>query len=154
HRVMEDFHAGWEQATQGEQRSLPGLLAGGMSKLATLLQASVPLFLLPVVLIALPWLWRDRRLGSILVLGLLFTAGLLVETWMHPHYAAPAAGLVLLVIVASLRRLRVWRWQGLAAGRFLTGAVLVLFVLSSVSFSVALSRVKSAGWNIERARIL
>jgi len=43
----------------------------------------------------LPWMLRDRwTLFALLTCGLL-SVGLLMETWLQEHYAAPITGLIL-----------------------------------------------------------
>lgn len=84
-----------------------------------------PFLALPFV--TLPWMWKRRRTRFLLLSGLLLAAGLLIEVWNAPHYAAPAMGLILLLIVESLRHLRQAPHGALAVG-----AVCVLSVLFPV----------------------
>jgi hypothetical protein len=49
---------------------------------------------------------RDRKLRVVLVAILLMTAGLAPQVWpAHGHYAAPAAGAILLIVLTTLRAL-------------------------------------------------
>jgi hypothetical protein len=52
-----------------------------------------------------------------------FTVGLGLITWLWSHYAAPGAGLALLVVLRALRRVGSWRPGGIALGRPLAQAV-------------------------------
>ena len=63
-----------------------------------------------------------------LVAGVIFCVGWLVETWTFPHYVAPATGLVYLVLVQCMRRLRLWRRDGSPAGQYLVRSVPVVCV--------------------------
>ena len=71
--------------------------------------------------------------------------GLLLETHMFAHYAAPATGLVFLLIVQSLRHVRLFRWRDVPVGR----VVVWVFLLACVyhlwkSFTLPI-RVEPAG---------
>ena len=94
-------------------------------------------FLGPVL--ALPFLMlavtspRDTSFGSLgpNVLTLLFilsvfAAGTLLVNFYSPHYSAPATGLVVLLLMLSLRQLRQWGTSGI----FLTRAVALICVIS------------------------
>jgi hypothetical protein len=60
-------------------------------------------------------------------------AGLAVEVYCLPHYAAPITCLIYAVVLLSMRRLRAWRFLGRPVGRFLTRTLpaicLVMLVL-------------------------
>ncbi len=61
--------------------------------------------LLTIPLLALPWMWRDRRLRfAFATLALMLVSSSLV-TWFLPHYFAPATALLYLVLVQGLRHL-------------------------------------------------
>ena len=61
--------------------------------------------LLTLPLLALPWMWRDRRLRfAFITLALMLVSSSLV-TWFLPHYFAPATALLYLVLVQGLRHL-------------------------------------------------
>src|SRR5581483_11360197 len=60
---------------------------------------SIPLF-------AFPALRRDRKIIFPLLLGILLLLGLFAETWIQPHYFAPATGLVYLILMQCMRHLR------------------------------------------------
>jgi len=70
-------------------------------------------------LIALPWLWRDRWMQFALGTCILFAAALLMETHMFPHYAAPLTCIVYLLLIQSLRRLRLVAWRAVPVGLLL-----------------------------------
>jgi hypothetical protein len=79
------------------------------------------LYYLPLILIQLPLLvvpgvlfGRTARPALLLLGG--FTVALLLTTWIQPHYAAPAFGLVLVLTLRSLRWLLGWRPIGRGVG--------------------------------------
>jgi hypothetical protein len=103
--------------------------------------------LLSIPLVALPWLWRDRKARLPLWLGAAFTLALVGQVWHNPHYAAPATGLIFLIVVMGMRRLRLWRPAGPWLVRGLPLACAALLV-----FNLAKAGPPSAG--LQRARVL
>jgi hypothetical protein len=154
HKALHDSHADWELSFYVQQRSLAGFLAGCLAKMQTFFQAYFSLLICQVSLVAFPLLVRDQRMRSELWILGLFTLALISETWMHPHYAAPIAGLVFLVVVQALRHLRLWRCQGRPAGKLLVRASLLVSVVLLTRFCVYMSDIKSVTWAVHRARIL
>jgi len=80
--------------------------------------------ILTIPLAALPWLWRDRRAArEVLLMAIAFPLALVGQVWHNVHYAAPATGLVTLLVILCLRRLRLWRPRGLPTGLFLVRTI-------------------------------
>jgi hypothetical protein len=98
---------------------------------------------LTIPLLTIPWLWRRPRTRLLLFSAILFSAGLAVEVWHAPHYAAPAMGLIFLLVIQALRQLRQ------AAGVLAVRAVVLAAILTPV---VGDSAANSDG--SERARIV
>jgi hypothetical protein len=78
---------------------------------------------LTIPLLAFFLLRRDRRMVFPLLLGMIFLLGLLVESWMHPHYFAPATGLLYLILLQCMRHLRQWTWHARPVGQALVRAI-------------------------------
>jgi len=118
-----------------------------------------PLFTIPLVAIAALWRKRDTRLLLLLLAG--FSIALVGQVWHNPHYAAPATGLVVLVVTSGMRQLRAGGGRiGLNIVRLLPIAVAGMLLIQ-VSASRAEQDVPAqAGWrwpppgNLARARIL
>jgi hypothetical protein len=114
---------------------------------------------LTVPLVAFPWVIRDRRMRIPLAIGAVFVAGLLLETWMLPHYAAPATALLYLLLVQSLRHLATSRWKGHPTGRalvravFAVGCVMVVLRVTAIATHTPIEQHWPPG-NLERAGIL
>jgi hypothetical protein len=122
HAVMRDYYAGWEVAQFDEAHTLTGFVRRTAHKALELWRFYIgPAFSLP--LIALPWAFRDRRMRLALVAGIIVCFGWLVQTWTFPHYVAPATGLVYLVLVQSMRHMRLWRHAGAPLGKLLVRGV-------------------------------
>jgi hypothetical protein len=93
---------------------------------------------LPFVLIALPCAARDRKLRVPWLIGVIFAAGLAVETWGLPHYSAPATALVFLILIQCMRHLRLFRWRAQPVGLAFVRAVSVIYI-GAVVLRVALA---------------
>jgi len=108
HRVLHDYHTGWEMGCYEDARANRPP-HGVVDKVKSYWRFYLgPLLTIP--LLAIPWMWRRRRTRMLLLLAVLFWIALLVEVWNSPHYAAPALGLMLLLAIEGLRHLR--RWAG------------------------------------------
>ncbi|MBZ5721587.1 MAG: hypothetical protein LAO03_14505 [Acidobacteriia bacterium] len=124
HAVMRRFYER-ELAQFEESRSLKGYLAGAGDKLWKWWIVYLgPELTIP--LLALPWILRDRRMRFPLMAGTFLALGLAVETWVLPHYFAPATGLLLLVVVQGMRHLAAWRRQDGAVGLAVVRMVMVV----------------------------
>jgi len=127
HPVMRDYYAGWEVNQFDEARTFSGFTRRTLHKILELWRFYIgPAFSVPLIMF--PWILRDRRMRLALVAGVIFCVGWLVETWTFPHYVAPATGLVYLVLVQCMRRLRLWRRDGSPAGQYLVRSVPVVCV--------------------------
>ena len=115
-----------------------------------------PVFTL--ALLGLPAVTRDRRMRGPLLIGSLFLLALLVETWIHPHYFAPATALFYLVLMQSLRHLRQWRCGDRAIGFSFAQAIpwscLALVLLRLVAISAHADIMTWPRGNLDRARVL
>jgi hypothetical protein len=141
-----------------ENRTLRGFVRRTGDKVATSWRVYLgPALTLP--LIAFPWICRDRRMRfPLLVMGIL-VLGLSLETWILPHYAAPATCLVFLFVIQSMRHLRASRSQRAGLGAALVRAVpMVLIAMIVFRSTAALLRLPvEPPWprgNLHRSRVL
>jgi hypothetical protein len=107
-----------------------------------------------VLLLALPWVLRSRWMRFVALACAILGTGLLLETHMYAHYAAPATGLVFLLLVQSLRHVRLFRWRDLPVGR----GVVWLFLLVCVyhlwsSFALPI-RGFEPSWALQRGQLV
>lgn len=141
HRIMALKHrqqrtvVGWLREKAGQSRRLWRFYLG-------------PALTVPLVM--LPWVVRERRMRAAALIGGFVMAGLLAETWVHPHYAAPAWGLVVALVLQAMRHLRAWRWRKRPTGRFIVWAILLL----CVALAPQQVRREPHPWSLQRARIL
>jgi hypothetical protein len=141
HRVLRDYYTGWEMNVYADARAnRPPHDIPGKAKQYWRFYLG-PFLSIPFVTI--PWLWKRRRTRFLLLTGVLISLGLAVEVWKAPHYAAPAMGLAVLLVVEALRQLRQ------SAGAFWVRAVVLACFLTPV---IGGNGVLSDGR--ERARIL
>ena len=148
HKVIRDVYEEWALPPYNLQReSLKGLAVGMMDKIDILAEASFPLLVLALPLLLLPVIIsRNRWMLFALLVSAAFLITILSDTWMWPHYAAPAVGLGFILILQTLRYLRAWRWRGQARGPFILRAGVVLFILSVVPTCLAFYNYYSFGW--------
>lgn len=110
HEVMRDFYLRWEPEHFGRfsgRRELGGRPVAFIEKLAPLWTFfSGPAFT-PALLFLPCFLARRRNVLATASLASAFLAFLAVSWWVVPHYAAPAAAGIWLVVVEGLRRLAV-----------------------------------------------
>jgi hypothetical protein len=85
--------------------------------------------------LSFPWLIRDRRIRFVLWQFLFCALGLLTVRWFLPHYAAPAACALLVILVQAFRHLRRWKWGGHPIGIGWTRAIVSL-VLAMVPICI------------------
>jgi hypothetical protein len=124
HAVLRDFYTGWEMRCYHDaraNRAPHGLFDKAKGYWRFYLG---PFLTLPFVM--LPWLWKRRRVRVLLAVGVWFALGLAVEVWHLPHYAAPALGLIVLLVILALRQL------GQTAGAWPVRAVVLAALLSPV----------------------
>ena len=117
-----------------------------------------PVFTLPFVMAPffLPYDFSWRRLSKqtrfLVLVWFVFLLGLVVEVFHSPHYAAPATGLILALLLLSMRSLRTWRWRDKPVGQFMARAIpaicLITFLLriSAAPLHIPLSEFHATAW--------
>ena len=125
HAVMRQYYSKWELDRFLRQRTLSGLLQESGMKLV--LAGSFFLgFALLAPLIMLPRALRDRRIRFLVVNSIVFAAGLAIQTWFIPHYAAAFTAGFYAILLQCMRHLRAGRPFGRSPGLFLVRAMPVL----------------------------
>ncbi len=142
HPVMREFYKRYEQDFyEAEIGSLWELV---ITKLA-FTTAFISFYFGPTLLLTLvmfPQTFSDRRVRFLVIAGAVVIAGLAVEVFFIPHYAAPLTSLGLALIVQSFRHLRLWRWRGQPAGALL---VSLLPIVSAGALALRLAA-PGLGW--------
>jgi hypothetical protein len=116
---------------------------------------------LTVPLLALPFLWRDPRARLALLLAAGFSLALVGQVWHNAHYAAPATGLAILIVVFGMRRLQLWRWRKRPVGMYLVRSLPVLCAVTlAIQASAPTAETMQSAWRwpaqvgVKRASIL
>ena len=156
HALMRDFYR-WELARFEGYHTFGGAASRTWDKLVGVWKYYFgPLLTIP--LLAFPWILRDKKMRFPLFAGAFFALGLAVETWTMPHYVAPAAGLIYLLLLQCMRHLRLWCWRGRPVGVALVRAIPTIacaMVLLRVGAVVAHAQIEPA-WprgNLDRVAI-
>lgn len=100
------------------------------------LRASFGFFLWPELclpLLALPGLFRDRRVRLLLWQAAICISGYFLVVLFHPHYAAPLTVTVFALLIQGLRHMRQWKFGGKPVGIGLA-RVVVSFAVILVPF--------------------
>jgi hypothetical protein len=83
-----------------------------------------------------------------------FTIGLGLQSWRQAHYAAPGAGLALLVTMRAIHRVAGWGPRRIRLGRALAQALWIVAMMTlTVGWWHSFTSKRPAGWQDERARI-
>jgi hypothetical protein len=148
--MIERFHSRWAMDWHRKQQSWRGVLT---TKLEMTGHAA-KLFLPPLLAIPLFFLrpWRFGRLTPVVIIGTLAFLASLASIWNFPHYMAPFAPLLLIVIVWGLRH------GSAVAARILPrrafAAILVgLQIASYLSMARGYVAAPRVGWEWQRAWI-
>jgi hypothetical protein len=127
HFDLEFLDSGWARDTNRIARSwrlLPARASDLYLTAATIF--GDPMWLLLLAAFSLAWR-RARRIRLLVVCVGILLAGAMIELIFYAHYAAPFTAVLLILLVTSLRDLRVWARRrlpaGSAAARFAVGAV-------------------------------
>jgi hypothetical protein len=70
--------------------------------------------------------WRRMFLLSACVISV---AGLSIEVFFFPHYAAPMTGVIYLLVIIAMRATRAFSWRGKRVGLFLSRAIPLICVM-------------------------
>jgi len=107
-----------------------------------------------LLLVALPWVLRNRWMGFVALACAILGAGLLLETHTFAHYAAPATGLLFLLLVQSLRHIRLLRWRDFPVGRIVVWAFPLICVYHLWSSFALPIRGFEPSWALRRGQLL
>jgi hypothetical protein len=155
---MRKFYAEWEVSRYLKTETIGGLAREEWAKLATLWWFFLgPV--LPLSLLALPRVVRDRRMKLLLITAMVTIAGTAVEAWHQPHYFAPMTCVIYAIVIQGLRHLRHWRRNGTDLGRALVPIIgVVCFAVSLVNIRAEYLGVPQSAaaypWHWQRAEIL
>ena len=145
YKIFRDFYVGWELADFEHARTPAGFAEQTVKKLGVVVSFFFGVALV-VPLMMLPWVLRDRRVRFLILTGCVVGAGLSLNAWLFPHYAAPFAAALYVILLQSMRHLRLWRPGGQASGLFLVRA------LPAICLALVIVRLSAAPLNISIGR--
>jgi len=128
YEVMRDFYTKWELSYFKYSRTTSGFVKRTIQKLGIVVSFFFGAALFAPLLM-LPRVFRDRRTRFLIVTGGVVALGLCVNAWLLPHYLAPFAGAIYVVLIQSMRHLRQWRPFGQPSGLFLVRAIPVICLM-------------------------
>ncbi len=135
---LESFHGGLEMRMHTRHADMKGLVVSSVRKMARFWIFFIgPVFTLPLLFGAFQ-LARNRLMRWIAVPIGIILLSTLTKFGAPPHYSAPVAGLVVALIVQSLRYMAGWQWRGKAVGRAAVRAIMVTGLIGS-GFGIYLS---------------
>jgi hypothetical protein len=127
---FEDFYNGWER--EEYDRSWESIKCLSWLKSVRFFSA----YAWWGMLLALPALgltFRDSRMRLPVIALLLVAAATFAVVWSNAHYAAPAACIVILLYLQSLRHLRLMQWKNWRWGAAVASASLLLLLADTTA---------------------
>ena len=91
--------------------------------------------------LAAVWLFA-KRMRLLLILAGILVAGAAIELIFYPHYAAPFTAVLLILLVQSLRHLRVWAIRNLRGGKAMGRFVILALCGSLIGVGLAAEAVR------------
>jgi hypothetical protein len=125
---FEDFYNGWER--DNYNNTWADLVRVSKEKL---IRCGLAYFWVGEILLlpALPYLFRDRKMRLLIAIFLLVSMGVVAVIWSNAHYAAPVTCVIFALVVQAIRHLRTMRIGQRAVGVALSRAVVLLLVLDT-----------------------
>lgn len=109
------------------------------------------LWLIPFLV--LPEVFRHSAMRWLFLLWFIFLGIIQVVTWFLAHYAAPGWLAWFLVIVYSIRWVRMYRWKGKPLGRYLICFCVMNTCWFLCMLHLVLPAYFPAGWNAQKQKI-
>jgi len=155
HKIIRDFHERYALPSYTSQQSVLGFLENKTASLSWLGLRLFNVFAVPLIgvfTLLLRWTWRNRWAQRAVLIYLVFMAGLLMETFMWDHYAAPVLGLNYFFILSAMR---LWCWRDRRVGRLMLWLVALLATLATAKSIHGMMTGRSpSAWHMQRATLL
>jgi hypothetical protein len=128
---FEDFYNGWERGNYDNTcADVVRVSEEKLIRCSTTYFWWGELLLLP----ALPFLFRDRKMRLLIATFALVTAGVFAVIWSNAHYAAPLTCVIFALTVQAIRHVRFMRVGRRLSGLALSRAMVVLLVLETAAY--------------------
>jgi hypothetical protein len=110
-----------------------------------------------VLLLFVPFLFRDRKMRLPLVALFLSLTGFFVVVWGEPHYVAPIVGVLALLMIQAMRHLNTVKLQSRPIGAMVLRVMVVILLVETVGRGLS-GECDQFGWRCaglqERAEIV
>ncbi len=158
HPIMREFHTTYEFSFYRNQRTIAGFLQSKLHLLFLLVFGTMNFLAIPLILLIVrpaivvsslrKSLWGHRAVA----IYFFFILGLIIETFIEPHYLAPVFALNYFFALSAIR---FWRAQNRKLGQLILWLVPALAItVLPISLYGRLKQNSSPAWNIQRARLL
>ena len=128
HQSMRDYYEGWERPRYLRKREFLGFNSSLVTKIYIFSRFFFgPILLIPVLLMIPYWRKSGMALPTTAVAAVLLA--LTQALYLHPHYAAPIAGAMILIAIQGMRRLRLWRPGERPVGVAITVSIIAVSLL-------------------------
>ncbi len=154
HEVMRDFQTGWAIEDYEKQQTLAGWMFAKTEGFKGLMWFFLGGALwIPLLMMLRPLLAR-QQLRFVWVTLALFLAAEMTVPWMYPHYFAPAAPLLFLLVVQGLRYLSTMPRLGYAWMRLAVPAVVCVQCAALPILFAKYVAWQPDGWEWNRAQVV
>ncbi|HEY2459698.1 MAG TPA: hypothetical protein VGI16_02780 [Candidatus Acidoferrum sp.] len=126
-KQIADFYDGWERRSYGQP--FKSALTFKLKSFRKEFLWAGAILLLP----ALPFLFRDRKMRLPITTLLIAIAGSSLVVWGYPHYIAPITCAIYGLIAQAIRHLRTMHGKTIRWGIALSRAVILLLVIDTIS---------------------
>ena len=158
---MKSFYTGWEMEDFTYTQSLAGFFDRTVQKFGVTFVFVFGVLLMPP-LIGIMRTVRDRRVSYLWKAGLIMGAGMCVNAWLFPHYIAPFIGGFYVLLVQSMRHVRMWKIATRPVGPALMRVMAISCILlagirlAAVPLGIRVERFPNMwygnpAWGLERA---
>lgn len=128
HQSMRDYYEGWERPRYLHKREFLGFNSSLVTKIYIFSRFFFgPILVIPVLLMIPYWRKSGMALPAAAVAAVLLA--LTQALYLHPHYAAPITGAMILIAVQGIRRLRLWQPARRPVGAAITASIVVVSLL-------------------------
>ncbi len=153
HEVMRAFQTGWAMQDYQQQQTLLGWLSAKVIGLKELLWFFLGGALWVPLLMVWPMLAR-RQLCFVWITLAFFLAAELTVPWMYPHYFAPAAPLLFLLIVQGMRHLATASRRGHTWARLAVPVIIFLQCATTTLLFAKYASWQPDSWEWNRAKVV
>ena len=152
HDVMKQVYIDYAMSTYRRVQSFSGFVSRQFFNFSQYREFYLP-SLLSVFLLGIPFALRERRFRFLVFSCLLFVLSLFLIMPAWPHYAAPYAAVIILVIISGLREIWGWSFRGKRIGIVIVIPVLIFTMVQSFQTGAKFNKYRENFMNGQRGGI-